>query len=321
MNNEVTLSIVIVTWNCKVYASDCVASIEGQRGDISMEVIVVDNASSDGTPEMIAEQFPKVRLIRSDRNLGFARGNNVGIPVTRGKYVCLINPDVRVGAGCLEKMVAYMEQEPSIGLLGPKMFGAEGKIGRSTMRFPTIWNSLCRALALDVVFKRSAIFGGFLMRDFKHNSIQDVDVLNGWFWMTRRDAMDQVGLLDERLFMYGDDLDWCRRFHLAGWRVVFYPDADAIHYGGGTTVKAPIPFYIALQRANLQYWEKHNGRLAMAGYFLVTCLHHLARIVGYSAVYATRRTRRSRAGYKVRRSLASLLWMTGLASSRLGEIQ
>lgn len=315
------ISIVIVTWNCKSYAQECLTSLQGQTGDFSTQIVVVDNASSDGTCEIIENQFPDVQLIRSNTNLGFAKGNNAGILDTDGDYVCLINPDVNVAPDCLGKMLEYMEREPSIGLLGPKMIGPDGNVGRSTMRFPTIWNSLCRALGLDVIFRESRLFGGFLMRDFHHDQIKDVDVLNGWFWMTRRSALNEVGVLDDQLFMYGDDLDWCRRFHNFGWRVVFFPDAEAVHYGGGTTKKAPIPFYLALQRANLQYWEKHNGRLAMAGYFLITCIHHLVRIVGYAFVCLSKHAERLEAAYKVKRSFVSILWLTGLGSNRLSEIR
>jgi GT2 family glycosyltransferase len=286
-----------------------------------MEIIVVDNASSDGTPDMIGSQFPEVRLIRSRVNHGFARANNIGIKETSGRYICLINPDVNVDSDCLGNMFSYMEQYPNVGLLGPQMLDRDGQVGRSTMRFPTIWNSICRAFALDAFFKGSRVFGGFLMRDFSHMETRDVDILNGWFWMTRRDALNQVGGLDDSLFMYADDLDWCRRFHNFGWRVVFYAEAKAIHYGGGTTARSPIPFYIALQRANLQYWEKHHGRLRMSAYFLVTCLHQLTRIVGYAAVYLTRRNSRAQSSYKVKRSVASFLWLTGLGSNRLGEIR
>lgn len=321
MQDQKDLSLVIVTWNCKAYAQECLASISAQTGNLSTEVIVVDNASSDGTPELISAEFPRVRLIRSKENLGFAKGNNLGIRETTGRYVCLINPDVNVAPDCLYKMYGYMEQQPAIGLLGPKMLCPDRTVGRSTMRFPTIWNSLCRALALDRVFRKSRTFGGFLMRDFDHNSTRDVDVLNGWFWMTRRDALNVVGVLDDQLFMYGDDLDWSRRYNNAGWRVVFYAEAEAIHYGGGTTARAPIPFYLALQRANLQYWRKHNGRMAMAGYFLVTCLHHMARMVGYGLVCLWKGSAASQAAYKVKRSFASFLWLSGLGSSRIGEIR
>jgi GT2 family glycosyltransferase len=316
-NQSSTVSIVIVTWNCKDYALECLSSLKAQRGHISTEIIVVDNASTDGTPEMIRDQFPDIRLIRSDRNLGFARGNNVGIHLTRGKYVCLINPDVDVAADCIEKLVDYMECQPSIGLLGPKMLGPDGTVQRSTMRFPTLWNSLCRALAFDSLFKRSRAFGGLLMRDFRHDKVKEVDVLNGWFWVIRRQAMDEVGPLDERFFMYGEDIDWSRRFHQAGWRVVFYPGAEAVHYGGGSSSTAPVRMYVEVQRANFQYWKKHHGRAAMAGYFLVSCLHHVIRILGFALVYVLKQADRSQAGYNIRRSMASIRWLAAFGPARL----
>lgn len=315
------VSVVIVTWNCGKFAAGCLASLDKQRVSFATETIVVDNASLDGTPELITVQFPHVRLIRSDRNLGFAKANNAGIRAARGKYVCLINPDVVVAPECLQKMCDYMEQGPSVGLLGPRMIGPDGRVARSTMRFPDLWNALCRALALDVLFKRSRLFGGFLMRDFRHDEIRDVDVLNGWFWMVRRTAMDDIGLLDEHLFMYGEDLDWCMRFHQAGWRVVFYSPAEALHYGGGASSNRPIPCYIALQRANLQYWRKHRGLLPAAGYFLVTCLYHLVRILGHAVAYPFARSARTSAAFKVKRSVAAIRWMTGLGPSRFSEIR
>lgn len=319
--DAITISIVIVTWNCKAYASECLKSLDRQLHRFPTELIVVDNASSDGTPELIAADFPHVRLIKSNRNLGFAKGNNVGISASRGKYVCLINPDVIVTADCLGKLVDYMECEPTVGLLGPKMLDPAGRIARSTMRFPTLWNSLCRALALDAIFKRSPTFGGYLMRDFQHDEERDVEILNGWFWMARRSAMEEVGVLDEQLFMYGDDLDWCRRFHTHGWRVVFYAQAEAIHYGGGSSVNAPIPCYLAMQRANLQYWKKHKGGFLTMSFFIVTCLHHLARILGYGVIFTAKPGSRSEASAKLRRSSFALFWLIGLGSSRIREVR
>jgi GT2 family glycosyltransferase len=321
MDEAMDISIVIVTWNCKAHAEECLMSLAAQKTDLNVEVIVVDNASVDGTPDFIEGRFPSVRLIRSDTNLGFARANNVGIERTTGTYICLINPDVNVAPDCLQKMHAYMQEHPSIGLLGPKMLCADRTVGRSTMRFPSLWNSFCRAVALDCIVQRSSLFGGFMMRDFAHDHTREVDVLNGWFWMTRRNALEEVGVLDNQLFMYGDDLDWSRRFHKAEWKVVFFAEAEAVHYGGGTTARARIPFYIAMQRANLQYWKKHNGILRAAGFFLITCLHHFVRVVGYALVAIRRGPERSQAVYKVQRSFASILWLTRLGSSRIGEIR
>jgi hypothetical protein len=224
----------------------------------------------------------------------------------------LVNSDVVVPAGCLERMVEYMEQHPYIGMLGPKMLLPDGTIGQSCMRFPSLWNWFCRALALDQLFSRSRMFGGFLMTDFLYDRVMDVNVLTGWFWMVRKEALDQVGLLDERFFMYGEDIDWSKRFHEAGWRVVFYPDAEAVHYCGASSSKAPTRFYIEMNRANMQYCRQHHSRFAVLWFWLATCLHEVVRIVGYGVVYLLKRGRDSEAGFKVKRSMACLLWLMGL---------
>src|SRR5437588_5509983 len=143
------ISIVIVTWNGRDIAKECLQSIVGSSYPFSVEVVVVDNASTDGTPNMIVADFPSVILIRNQKNAGFSQANNQGIKVSKGRYVCLINSDVIVPAGCLESMLAYMQQNSDIGLLGPKMLMASGLIGDSTMRLPSAWNAFCRAIALD----------------------------------------------------------------------------------------------------------------------------------------------------------------------------
>lgn len=309
------LSLVIVAWNAKKYVWECLTSLlQATKDHVSSEIIVVDNDSSDGTPQLVSESFPLVKLIRNNNNLGFAKAMNIGIKEANGEFIYLINSDVVVPEDSLEKMLCYMQENQDIGLLAPKMRGPDGTVQRSTMRFPTVWSTFCQAVALDSLFSGSKVFGGFLMRDFGHDRTMDVDVLNGWFWMLRRSALDQVGLLDERFFIYGEDIDWCRRFHLAGWRVVFYHEASAVHYGGASSARAPIRFYIEMQRANLQYWEKHYGWLATWGFLLNSWLHHLIRVIGYGTLCILDRSRRDEAVFKVKRSLASLLWLSGLSS-------
>lgn len=313
------ISVVIVSWNAVRYLEECLTSLQALNKDVSTEIIVVDNASTDGTAEMVRRRFAQVRLIETNENLGFARANNVGIACTTGKYICLLNPDVNVPPDCLSKMHQYMDRETDIGLLGPKMRGPQGDTWPSGMRFPTLWNGLLRALAMDSLFKGTGLFGGFLMTDCGFDTIKDVDILTGWFWMARREALNQVGLLDERFFMYGEDIDWCKRFHGAGWRVVFYPEAEALHYGAASSSNAPVRFYLEMQRANLQYWKKHHGPISSYCYWLTVCLHHVVRTLGYGIIYLLNMSARQEAYFKIKRSVACMLWLTGWRDIRQVE--
>lgn len=301
------LSIIIVSWNTKKYMEEVLTSLTTIDGNLSAEIIVVDNASADGTPDMIRAQFPDVKLIETGANLGFAKGNNVGIQEATGRYICLINSDVNVPSDCLDKMHAYMEQNPSIGLLGPGMMRPDGKVYRSGMRFPTLWNLFVRALFLDSVFK-TGIFGGYLMKDFRFDQTRDIDVLNGWLWMARREALEQVGPLDGRFFMYAEDVDWCKRFHLAGWRVVFFSEASAVHYGGASAASARSRFNVEMQRANLQYWKKYHGSVSLFFYLMISCLSYTIRALGWSVVYLTKSSARYRANLEVKQYLKCLRW-------------
>jgi GT2 family glycosyltransferase len=310
------LSIVIVSWNTKKYMEECLTSLQTIDGNLSVEIIVVDNDSSDGTPDMIRAQFPGVRLIESGANLGFAGGNNIGLKEVSGKYICLINSDVNVPPDCLPKMYRYMEEQPSIGLLGPGMLRTDGRLHRSGMRFPSLWHIFLRAFFLDTVFKGSKALGGFLMKDFQFDKTVDMDVLNGWFWMARREAFDQVGPLDDRFFMYAEDVDWSKRFHLAGWRVVFYPEARALHYGSVSAANAPTRFLLEMQRASLQYWKKYNGPVSVFLYQLINSLGYVIRATGWSAVYLLKPSLREKARVEVTQYFKCLRWALGFRTRK-----
>jgi len=313
--SRVDASILIVAWNAERFIKDCLATIEAGTGGLSTEIIVVDNASSDRTGDIVQRDFPGVRLLRTPTNLGFARGNNFGIPYCRGRYIYLINPDVTVPPDCIPALFRYMELNPDVGIVGPRLLNPDGTPGRSTMRFPTLWNLFCRAVALDSLFKNSRLFGDYLMTNFRPDHAEDVDILNGWFWMVRREALLEVGMLDRRLFMYGDDLDWGRRFRQAGWRAVLYPGAEAKHYGGGTTERAPVRFAIERERSNLQYWEKFHGRASTLAYRVICGLNHFIRMVGHTGVAVLSPGKRSSAIRKQKRSAACFLWLAGLKST------
>jgi GT2 family glycosyltransferase len=304
-----TVSIVIVTWNGKKYALECLDSLRALGPSLRIETIVVDNASTDGTPQTIRDLYPEVKLIENASNLGFAKANNIGIAASSGDYVALVNSDVVVPPGCLEKMVDFMQANPDVGLLGPKMLGPAGEVGQSVNRLPTVWNYLCFALGLHALVPNSKLFGGYIMAGYGYDKTEDVEVLTGWFWMVPRRALEQVGGLDERFFMYGEDLDWSYRFLKSGWRVVFFAEAEALHYGAASSGQAPTRFYLEMVRANLQYFQKHYGWLGGLGFLFATGIHELIRVAGYGFLYCFNRYKRPVAGLKVIRSLSCLKWL------------
>jgi GT2 family glycosyltransferase len=314
------VSVVIVVWNAKKYVLECLETLRQHCGAVCCEVIVVDNASSDGTPELVAKLFPEFRLIRNAENLGFAKANNIGIAESTGDYVCLVNSDVKFLDDCISPMIAYLSQYPAVAMLGPKMLAPDGRVWRSTMRFPTIWNHFSRALGLDVAFKQSRFFGGLLMSDFDHQSTTPVEVLNGWFVVVRRSAINKVGLLDSQFFMYGEDVDWCYRFHQAGEDVVFFAESGAIHYGGASSSNAPLRFYLELYRATWQYWRKHHGGLAQFGFLIAFAVHHSIRLLGSALLYLLLPSRRAATAGKFKRSLACLQWV-GAARFRTAKFK
>jgi hypothetical protein len=194
-------------------------------------------------------------------------------------------------------------------MVGPRIIGRDGKLQRSCRGFPGVWNMFCRALALDYFFPRSRWFGGFLLFHWPQDCLREVDMLTGCFWLVRRQALVQVGLLDERFFMYGEDMDWCKRFWLKGWQLVFVPSAEAIHYGGASSSNAPVRFYIERHRADLQYWDKHHSRLAVFCFYLICCLHLVLRTLGHSLAFVIKPRERATCASKVKRSVACLKWM------------
>jgi GT2 family glycosyltransferase len=271
------ISVVIVAWNASHYLELCLDSLAKDPPRRSMEVLVIDNASADDTIEMVESRFPWVKLIKSKENLGFAKGNNVAIRQCRGRIIALVNPDVIVFPGCLDALADFLDENPKVGNVGPRVFNPDMTQQSTCRRFPTLWNNFCSATHLEGIFKGRRFFAGEHMFYFPHDRTLPVDVIVGCFSTVRREAFDEVGLLDEDLFMYGDDVDWCRRAWNAGWEVVFYPGARAIHDRGKTTAPFPVHFAVAQQRSVLRYWTKHHTFLGVLGIKSIMFSHHLLR--------------------------------------------
>jgi len=295
------ISVVIVGWNAKHYLELCLESLAAAPPRRSMEVLVVDNASTDGSAEMIEARFPWVKLIKSTENLGFSKGNNLAIRQCQGRYIALVNPDVIVFPGCLDALADFLDENPKVGNVGPRVFNPDMSQQSTCRRFPTLWNNFCSAAGLATKFTKSRIFAGEHMWFFAHDRTLAVDVIVGCFSMIRRETFDVVGLLDENLFMYGDDVDWCRRCWNAGWQVVFYPGARAIHDRGKITAPYPVRFAVAQQKSVLYYWAKHHSFFGVLGIRSIMLFHHLMRytIAVLSGLTGSERRARSEVRKKV----------------------
>lgn len=303
------ISIVIVSWNARQHLLNCLKSIRDTAENLSIEIIVVDNASADGSPETVVRQFPNVHLIRNDDNLGFAKGNNIGIRRSKGRYMCLINSDVIVQANCLEEMLSFMDDHPRIGMMGPRLSFPDGRFQASCRRLPTLWASFIQAFGLHMLFPRSGWFPEAFMTRNEHTRVRDVEVLSGAFWMVRREALDQVGGLDERFFLYGEDKDWCKRFADADWRIVYYPRVAAVHVGAGSSTSDPTRFSLEQHKAQFIYWRKHKGRFGQASYTVVALLHNTLRLLSWGVLYVGRASDRDNVALKIRRSVVCLRWL------------
>jgi len=302
----VDISFVIVNWNAKKCLLEAIRSIYKTVSDNTYELIIVDNASSDGSVDAVTGEFPKAKVIVNNENIGFARANNIGIKQSVGRYICLMNSDTVILGNCIKNLTAFMDQRPDIGITGPRILNPDLTLQPQCRYFPTIWNNLCQALGLNHLFPKSAFFSDSFMKHWAHDKMRSVDVITGCFWLVRRCAIDQVGLLDEDFFIYAEDVDWCKRFHEAGWDIVFHPDCQVIHVGGASSKNAPIKYYLEMQKADLLYWRKHNGKVLGYIYLSIVFIRHLIRLTARAFMYLVSPSRRDVLSYKMARSLACI---------------
>jgi GT2 family glycosyltransferase len=278
------LSIIVVNWNTRDLLAKCLSCVESTAKNISYETIVVDNASTDGSQDMVRAQFPAVKLIANTENVGFARANNQGIKIAGGRYVLLLNSDAFVKERTLDHMVAFMDEHPEAGMAGCKLLYEDGRLQPSCATFPTLATEFYIALGLDKLFPKSKVFGKYLMTDWDYSDTREVDVIMGAFMMVRKTGIDQVGMMDESFFMYSEEVDWCYRFKAAGWKILFTPDVETVHIWGGSSKAVKVETLIRLYRARVQFFRKHYGRLTAFLYKIILGLNSLVR-VGPGAVY------------------------------------
>lgn len=303
------VSVIIVSWNAKDYLRDCLYSIRQTSLSCVLEVIVVDNASVDGSPEMVKNDFPEVTLIRAGENLGFARANNLAMKQAKGSFLALVNSDVIVHPGCLETLMEYMVQHKEVGLVGPRVIGGDGNLQKTCRRLPSIWNTVCRILAFDRMFPNTPMFSGFEMPEKYHEVQTEAEVLSGCFCMARTQAVDEIGGMDEQFFFYGEDIDWCKRFQDAKWKLMFVPEATATHFGGGSTANAPLRYSIEILKATLKYWRKHHGLVGQAVCYLLIASHHGFRLLVRVIKRSLGLSSSADGGIKLKEDIVCLRWL------------
>ncbi len=260
---------MIVSYNVQELLIECLQSIAENPASIpaqssprraakQVEVIVVDSASTDGTAEAIRNQFPWVRLIEPGQNVGFSKGNNIGIEAASGDHILLLNPDTLIVDSAVALLSDYLDSHPAVGVVGPQLLNQDGTVQSSRRRFPTLSTALFESTWLQPMAPRS-ILRAYYVQDHADGETVDVDWVTGAALMVRREVIEQVGGLDEGFFMYSEELDWQRRIKQAGWKIAYYPEAQVIHYGGKSSEQVIGRRHVAFQNSKIRYFRKHHG--------------------------------------------------------------
>ena len=227
------LSIIIINYNAEKLLQKCLNSVYAETKRMSFDIWVVDNNSIDASVPMVRQCFPQVNLIENKENVGFARANNQAIAKCAGDYILLLNPDTLILQNAIEKAVGFMDKNPAVGICGGKVLNEDGTLQLACRRsIPTPGVAFFRLTGLSKLFPNSKITAKYNMTYLDPDSPHQVDAVSGAFLMIRKEVVNGIGLLDERFFMYGEELDWCLRAKKAGWTIMYYPDAKIVHYKG-----------------------------------------------------------------------------------------
>jgi len=314
------LSVIIVSMNCRGELAECLASLERARGSLAIETFVVDNASRDGAARMVADQFPQVHLVANERNRGFAAANNQAVALASARNVLFLNPDTVVRPGALETLVRTLDGDTTIGVCAPQLLGADGTIQESSRREPTYAALLHQYTPLRLLRIFKGAYRRYKMSDFDFRRAADVEVVMGAAFCVPARVLAQVGVLDERFFVYFEEMDFCRRVREAGLRVRFEPSAQITHIGGVSAATAASNLFFC--RSLFRYIRKHHGPVAgramvfalRLGMFLREAMLLVADLVAAGALALVLQAGRARRRLARARSAARFLfrdvWLT-----------
>lgn len=269
MSEAMKLSVVIVNYNVRYYVEQCLRSVIRAAEGIETEIWVVDNASTDGSAEYLQPLFPQVNFILNKENHGFSYANNQAIRRSTGEYVLLLNPDTIVGEDVFAGCIGFLDSHPDVGATGVRMLYADGQFAMESRRgLPTPFTSFCKMSGLCALFPKSRLFGRYYMQYLDAGEASPIEVISGAFNMMRRKALDQIGLLDETFFMYGEDIDLSYRMLRGGWQNYYLP-LNILHYKGESTQKSSFRYVHNFYNAMLIFFNKHYGKAyCLLGYFV-----------------------------------------------------
>ncbi len=284
------LSVIIVSWNVRDLLRQCLRSISSEQSAVNSqqspvhrlrltEILVVDNASADGTVEMLHAEFPDVRVIPNSNNAGFTRGNNQALAVAQGRYLFLLNPDTELRLGALQALIDYADAHPRAGIIGPRLFYGDGAPQSSRRRLPTLATAFLESTKLQQWFPRNRALTRYYMLDTPDDATQEVDWVNGAAMFVRREVYDQIGGLDEAFFMYSEELDWCYRAKRAGWQIVYLPTAQVTHYEGKSSEQVVASRDVYFHSSKIRFFRKYRGALVaeiLRAFLLLTFAYQLA---------------------------------------------
>jgi len=294
------VSIIIVAWNVQDFLHNCLKSIYKESKGIEFEVIYVDNASKDGSVEMVRKNFPKVKIIQNSRNKGFTAANNQAIEEAKGRYVLLLNSDTIVLDDAIAKTIKFADAYPRTAVVGCKVLNPDKTLQPTCFMFPSILNMLLSTSYLYKLFRKSKFFGRERMTWWDRSDTREVDVVTGCYMLVRRKAIDQAGVMDERFFIYADETDWCYRFKKRGWKILFVSEPEIIHYGGQTTKQKADTFKFQLHGSKLIFMKKHGNRLTFPLACFLMALFFFLRIPYWLAMGILHRNERKKAIHTVK---------------------
>lgn len=272
------LSVCIVTYKARDWLRGCLDSLYRSTTFSPLEVIVVDNGSKDGVREMLELEFPSVRFIENEYNEGYTRPMNQSLKFATGRYLMQLNPDTVILTGSFDRLVDFMESHPAVGICGPKVLNQDGTIQKQCRRGePRPLAVLSYFLGLWKVFPNSKLLGGYLLDYEDEDKTLEVAAVSGSCMLIRKEVVEQIGYLDEQFYAYQEDSDYCARVRKAGWKVIYMPEAQIIHYGGqGGSRVEPYRSIIEWHRSYWLYYKKH---LAKDYFFLFNWIYYLFMLV------------------------------------------